>query len=113
MTVIDKYIEDCDIAVQDILYQVRDCIKEVAPDAEEIISYSMPCFKQKQNLIYFAACKKHLGIYPTASPMVAFADELSEYKTSKGSINFAYNKPIPFDLIKRIVLYRLEELELI
>ena len=79
------------------------------PNAEEKISYGMPTFALNGNLVHFAAFKKHIGLYPTSSGMVAFLPELSEYKTGKGSIQFPLEKPIPYDLISRITKYRVAE----
>lgn len=82
---------------------------EIIPDATEAISYGMPTFKINGNLIHFAAYKHHIGIYPTPSGVKEFKKELKKYKTSKGAIQFPINKPIPLNLIRRIVKYRLNE----
>ena len=103
---IDEYIADQQSEVQPILTNVRNIIRAAAPEAEERISYRMPCFWQGGPLIYFAAMKNHLGIYPTASGMKAFKDRLSSYKTSKGAIQFPYNKPIDYELIAEITKSR-------
>ena len=103
---IDSYIAQFDGDVRDILVKVRETIHAAAPEAEERISYRMPCFWQGGALIYFAAMKHHLGIYPTASGMAAFRDRLARYKTSKGAVQFPYGKPIPYDLIAEMARFR-------
>ncbi len=109
---IDEYISAFPEEIQKELLKIREVIKEVAPNAEEKISYQMPAFFQKGALVYFAAFKNHIGFFPTSNGVQAFLDELSEYKTSKGTIQFPYEKPIPYELISRIVKYRVTENEL-
>ena len=104
----DDYIACFPIQTQKILHQIRKTIKLAAPDAEELISYQMPAFKQNGVLVYFAAYKKHIGFYPTASGVIAFQNQILEYKSSKGAIQFPIDKPMPLDLIERIVKYRIE-----
>jgi uncharacterized protein YdhG (YjbR/CyaY superfamily) len=106
---IDKYILQFPPEVQEILEKVRETIKESAPDAEEKISYQMPTFALHGNLVYFAAFKKHIGFYPTSSGITAFKHELSEYKGGKGTIQFPLGKPIPYELISKIVKFRVAE----
>jgi uncharacterized protein YdhG (YjbR/CyaY superfamily) len=106
---IDEYIATFPKNVQSILEELRQAIRESAPKAEEAISYQMPTFKLNGNLVYFAAFKSHIGFYPTSSPIEAFKEELSEHEVSKGTVRFPLNKPIPFDLVKKIVRYRVEE----
>lgn len=106
---IDAYHAFFPEEVQGILQQLREAIKEVAPYATEVISYNMPAFKQNKNLVYYAAYKQHIGFYPTPGPLIVFKDELTEFKTSKGAIQFPMNKPLPMALIKKIVLFRVEE----
>jgi uncharacterized protein YdhG (YjbR/CyaY superfamily) len=106
---IDEYISKCPVEVQAILYEIRQTIKEAAPEAEEKISYQMPAFYLKGNLVYFALCKNHIGFYPTPSGIEAFKEELSVYKGAKGSVQFPLNKPMPLELIKKIVKYRVDE----
>ncbi|CAH0995999.1 hypothetical protein EMA8858_02127 [Emticicia aquatica] len=108
---IDEYVADFSDEVAALLNQIRQCIKEVVPNAEEVISYNMPAFKQKKVLVYFAAFKNHIGFYALPSGNVAFQEELLKYKVGKGSIQFPLNQPIPFDLIKKIVAFREEEVE--
>lgn len=99
---IDEYILGQPENIQPILHQVRDVICRSVPETEERISWSMPTFWKKHNVIHFAAFKNHLGIYPGPVAIEHFADKLAEYKTSKGAIQFQYSKPIPFDLIGEI-----------
>lgn len=106
---IDEYIKQFPFEIQEKLQKVRATIRSVAPDATEAISYQMPTFKLNGNLVHFAAFKKHVGFFPTASGMAAFENELEGYVHSKGSIQFPFDKPIPFSLIKRITKYRVVE----
>ncbi len=106
---IDEYIAVSPQNVQRILEEMRQAIKESAPQAEEVISYQMPAFRLNGILVYFAAFKNHIGLFPTTSAMVAFKEELSGYAVSKGTIRFPLDKPIPFDLVKRIVKFRVKE----
>ena len=106
---IDEYIANFPEEIQSILQELRQTIKESAPQAQEAISYQMPTFKLNGNLVYFGAFKNHIGFFPTSSAIVAFGEELSEYKTSKGTIRFSFDKPIPFDLVRKIVEYRVNE----
>jgi uncharacterized protein YdhG (YjbR/CyaY superfamily) len=108
---IDEYIASFPKDIQRILEKMRTTIKKAAPDAEETISYQMPAFKFKGILVYFAALKKHIGFYPTSSPMVVFKKELSPYKHSRGAIQFPLDKPIPYDFVSKIVKYRVKENE--
>jgi uncharacterized protein YdhG (YjbR/CyaY superfamily) len=103
---IDEYIADFPAELQVILTKIREVINEAAPDAKEKISYQMPAFELNGNLVYYAAFKKHIGFYPTAGGVSAFQEELSAYKGAKGSVQFPFNKPIPYELIGRITAYR-------
>jgi uncharacterized protein YdhG (YjbR/CyaY superfamily) len=107
---IDEYIAQYDGEVKAILEQTRAVIRTAAPDAAEKIAWQMPTFWQKENIIHFAAHKKHLGIYPGGEATAVFADKLTEYKTSKGAIQFSYKEPIPYTLITEIVKWRLEQI---
>lgn len=109
VSTIDDYIAEFPPEIQDILQKIRKTIKTAAPDAEEKISYQMPTFVLYGNLVHFAAFKNHIGFYPTPSGIVEFKDELVEYVSAKGSIQFPLTKPIPYDLISRIVRYRVAE----
>lgn len=106
---IDEYISKFSPDIQEKLRKLRKVIKEAAPDAEEKISYRMPTFSLHGNLVHFAAFEKHIGFYPAPSGIEAFKEELSEYKTSKGAIQFPIDKPLPYDLISRIVKFRVAE----
>jgi uncharacterized protein YdhG (YjbR/CyaY superfamily) len=106
---IDEYILNFPPEIQEILKKLRKVIKESVPNAEEKISYQMPTFAMYGNLVYFAVCKKHIGFYPTPSGIDAFKNELSEYKVAKGSVQFPIDKPLPYELISRIVKFRVAE----
>lgn len=107
----DEYIAGFPKEVQAILEQVRATIKQVAPDAEEAISYGIPTFRlHKTYLVYFAGFKNHVGFYPTPTGGEAFKEELSGYKTGKGSVQFPLDKPMPLDLIARITQFRMEQI---
>jgi uncharacterized protein YdhG (YjbR/CyaY superfamily) len=96
--------------IQNTLGQIRATIKKAAPNAEETISYGMPAYKlHGRPLVYFAAFKNHIGFYATPTGHSEFAKELSKYKQGKGSVQFPLKKPIPYDLIKRIVEFRAKE----
>ena len=106
---IDQYISSFPAEIQKILTQVRMTIKEVVPDAEEVISYGMPAFKQNGMLVWYAAFKNHIGFYPVPSGMKAFNNELSVFKQGKGSVQFPLDKPMPLELISNIVKFRVAE----
>ena len=102
---IDTYIEEQPEKIQPILRQVRETLRSVLPDAEERISWRMPTYWKKHNIIHFAASKNHLGIYPGDKAIEFFAPRLSEYKFSKGAVQFPYDKPIPLDLIAEMATW--------
>jgi uncharacterized protein YdhG (YjbR/CyaY superfamily) len=106
---IDEYILQFLPEIQEVLRKLRIVIKEAAPEAEEKISYQMPAFALQGNLVYFAVCKNYIGFYPTASGVETFKHELSEYKGTKGAIHFPLAKPLPYELISRIVKFRVTE----
>jgi len=107
---IDEYIEASPKDVQGILQRLRLTIRKAAPEAVETISYQMPTFKLNgKGLVYFAAFKNHIGFYPIPSGIEAFKKELSRYKQGKGSVQFPIDKPIPYDLVRRIVRFRAKE----
>ena len=85
-----------------LLNQIRNTIREALPYAEERISWSMPTYWYKQNIIHFAAFKKHIGLYPGDKAVEHFSQRLTEYKTSKGAVQFPYSKPLPLELITEI-----------
>jgi uncharacterized protein YdhG (YjbR/CyaY superfamily) len=105
----DEYIKTFPEHVQNILKKMRATIREAAPDAEEAISYQIPTFRLNGNLVHFAAYKNHIGFYPAPSGIEAFKKELSPYKGAKGSVQFPIDKPVPYDLVKKIVLFRVKE----
>lgn len=109
VTTIDEYIETFPIDVQKILQSVRKTIKNSAPKAEEAISYGIPTFKLNGNLVHFAAYQNHIGFYPASSGVRTFAKELTAYKTSKGTIQFPIDQPMPLALIRKIVKFRVKE----
>jgi len=106
---IDEYIRTYPEPVQKMLKELREVIKKEAPGAQEKISYQMPTFFLNGNLVHFAAYDHHVGFYPTPSGIEAFKSELSVYKNAKGSVQFPIDKPLPFELIKEIVRFRVEE----
>ena len=106
---IDEYIAGFPNDVQEILQKIRMTIREAAPDAEETIKYRMPTFTLKGNLVHFAAFKKHIGFYPVPTGIEGFRNELSVYEGGKGSVKFPLDKPIPLDLIGKIVEFRVKE----
>ena len=106
---IDEYIQTFPPDIQKILTKIRQTIRGSAPGAEEAISYRMPVFRLNGNLVYFAAFKHHIGFYPTASGIAAFKPELSAYTWSKGAVQFPLDQPVPYDLIKKIVVFRVQE----
>jgi uncharacterized protein YdhG (YjbR/CyaY superfamily) len=106
---IDEYIALFPEEIQIKLQEMRATIKAAAPGAHEKISYQMPAFAQQGILVYFAAWKDHIGFYPTSSGMQAFKQELLDYESSKGSVKFPLDRPLPLDLISKIVKFRLAE----
>ena len=105
----DAYIAGYPKETQKNLKQLRATIKKAAPQAEEVISYGMPAYKWNGMLVYFAAYEKHIGFYPGSSGIAAFKKELASYKTSKGTVQFPVDEPVPLPLIARIVKFRLKE----
>ena len=106
---IDQYIASFPNDVQEILEKIRMTIRKAAPDAEETINYQIPTFTLKGNLVHFAAFKEHIGFYPTPTGIDKFKKELSVYERAKGSVKFPLDQPIPFDLIGKIVKFRVKE----
>ncbi len=105
----DEYIALQVPEVREKLEEIRQIIRDAAPKAEEVISYGMPAFKYLGMLVYFAANKKHIGFYPTGSPIVAFKNELSNYTWSKGAVQFPLDKAIPVDLVTKMVKFKVKE----
>jgi len=109
---IDEYIESFPENVQDILEELRDTIRKTAPGVAESISYQMPTFKlDRKRLVYFSAWKNHIGFYSIPVGDAAFRKELSPYSGEKGSLRFPMDKPIPYDLVKKIVMFRMREIQ--
>lgn len=110
MNEIDAYIFQFPEYVQDILCRIRKVIRDNAPEAEEAMAYGMPGYKtNKKPLVYFAAYKNHIGFYATPSGHSEFHEELSKYRQGKGSVQFPLDQPIPYELIERIVKFRVAE----
>lgn len=106
---IDEYIAGFPPETRKVLKELRALIKALAPDATETISYAIPTFDLNGHLVHFAGYEKHIGFYPTGSGIEAFKDELKPYKSGKGSVQFPLGQPLPTDLIRRIVEFRVEE----
>ena len=106
---IDIYISGFPEQTRVMLEQLRATVKLAAPEASEVISYGMPAYKQNGILVYFAAYKNHIGFYPTASGIEAFKGELSSFQWSKGTIQFQLDKPLPLELVTKIVRYRINQ----
>ena len=111
VTSIDEYIEAQPEIVRPLLKKIRNTIKKAAPNAIEKISWRMPTFWQKENLIHFAAFKNHISIMPGDITKIPFEEQLSGYKTSRGAIQFPLGKPIDYDLISEITKYRVSVVE--
>lgn len=109
---IDNYISGFPLDIQKILQEIRSLIKKLAPQATETISYGIPTFDlDGEHLVHFAAFKKHIGFFPTPSPIPHFQKELTKYKTSKGTVQFPLSEKIPYDLIKKILKFRIAEIK--
>lgn len=109
---IDEYIAQAPAETRPLLEQLRSIIRASAPGATETISYAIPTFDLAgKHLVHFAAFKGHVGLYPTPSGMVAFADELAAYRSGKGTARFPLDRPLPADLVRRIVEFRVIEVE--
>lgn len=106
---VEQYIAAFEPEVQELLQSLRKVIQQAAPEAEEKISYQMPTWCLHKNLVHFAAYKTHIGFYPAPSGIEAFKEELAQYKRAKGSVQFPIREPLPYDLITRIVRFRVEE----
>jgi uncharacterized protein YdhG (YjbR/CyaY superfamily) len=106
---IDEYISNFSPEIQETLKALREVIKEAAPDAEEKISWQMPTFVLYGNLVHFAVHKNHIGFYPGPSGIEVFKNELLGYKTSKGAVQFPIGKPMPYEIINKIVKFRVAE----
>jgi uncharacterized protein YdhG (YjbR/CyaY superfamily) len=102
---IDDYIAEQPVNIQPLLKQVRETLRATLPNAEERISWKMPTYWNKHNIIHFAAHSKHIGLYPGDKAMECFADRLKEYKTSKGAVQLPYSKPLPLELIAEMAMW--------
>jgi uncharacterized protein YdhG (YjbR/CyaY superfamily) len=109
MNVIDHYLESVTPSQKEVLHHIRSVIHEVIPEAEEVIGYGMPTFKYKgKNVVHFAAFKDHMSLFPTAEPIEELKEQLSNFKTSKGTIQFTLDNPLPDQLVKDLVATSLE-----
>lgn len=107
---IDEYIAAFPAETQKVLQEIRELIATLAPEATETISYTIPTFDMNgRHLVHFAGYEKHVGLYPTPSGMDTFKDDLAPYKTGKGSVQFPLGEPLPKELIRRIVEFRIGE----
>jgi uncharacterized protein YdhG (YjbR/CyaY superfamily) len=106
---IDEYIATFPDDVQARLHEMRAVIRAAAPDATEKISYQMPTYDLKGNLVHFAAHRAHIGLYPAPTGIEAFKEAFAPYKTSKGAVQFPLDQPLPVDLITRVVQFRVDE----
>lgn len=104
---IDEYLASYPQRTQEILQELREFIHKLAPEATEAMGYGIPTFKLNGNLVHFAAYEHHIGFYPGSKAMQVFKQEMKQYKTSKGTVQFPIETPLPFDLIKKIVDYRI------
>jgi uncharacterized protein YdhG (YjbR/CyaY superfamily) len=96
--------------IQERLEQMRSCIREIVPEAEEVFSYGVPAFKLKKVVVMYAAHREHIGFYPMPETIVAFKDKLKDYSTAEGTVRFPNDRPLPLDLIREMVEYRLNAL---
>jgi len=106
---IDEYIAEFPPETRKVLEELRALIKSLAPGATEKISYAIPTFHLNGNLVHFAGYDRHIGFYPGASGILAFKEDLKPYKSAKGSVQFPLGQPLPVDLIRRMVRFRVEE----
>lgn len=106
---IDRFIAQFPMATQKIMNKVRATIQKAAPEATETISYGIPTFQLHGNLVHFSAYEHHIGFYPGAAGIAQFQKEIANYKSAKGSVQFPLNAPIPYDLITKITLFRVEQ----
>jgi uncharacterized protein YdhG (YjbR/CyaY superfamily) len=107
---VDEYFSALSEKASVIIKELRTAIKEAVPEAEEKISYNMPSFRFHGILLYYAAHKEHVGFYPGNAKLITFfKEELKDFETSKGTIRFPFGKPLPIELIKKIVAFRAKE----
>ena len=108
-TTVEEYIQGLEKPQKEAVLAVRQALAAVLPGAQEVLSYGMPAFRYRTNLLYYAAWKKHLGLYPAGARLMGFEEALKPYVQSKGAIQFHYTLPMPLDLIQAIAVYRLDE----
>lgn len=110
---VDEYIRSQPPDVQKVLLKIRKTIIEAAPKAREVISYKMPAYKlgKGRPIVYFAAFKNHIGFFPLPKAIEVFKDDVKDYKTSKGTVQFPLDKPIPLNLIEKIISFNVKEKE--
>ena len=108
---IDEYIAGFPSDTQKILQRIRKTIRKAAPDAEEAISYAIPAFKLNGNLIFFAAYKNHISVYPAPRAAAQFKKELAQYEGGKGTVQFPHDQPLPLDLVTKITKFRVKQQE--
>jgi len=106
---VEEYLSSQPGDIVILLEELREAIRDSAPGAEEVISYNMPAFKLNGMLVWYAAFKEHIGFYPRVSAIEAFQKELSQYKQAKGSVQFPINQPLPLQLVRKIVKFRIIE----
>ncbi len=104
---IDEYFLSYPQKTQDIMQELREFIQKEAPEATEAMGYGIPTFKLNGNLVHFGGYEHHIGFYPGSKAMQVFKQEMKQYKTSKGTVQFPIDEPLPFELIKKIVHYRI------
>ncbi|GHV00412.1 hypothetical protein FACS189483_10470 [Spirochaetia bacterium] len=109
MNTIDEYIASFEPEIQRTLIEIRNFIKNEVPDATEKMSYGMPTFYQNGNLVHFAAFKDHYGFFPSPSGIDAFEEELAPYRSGKGTLRFSMDKPIPWEIVKKVLQFRVQE----
>ncbi|GHT41679.1 hypothetical protein AGMMS49965_11870 [Bacteroidia bacterium] len=109
MNTIDEYIASFEPEIQRTLLEIRNFIKKEVPEATEKISYGMPTFYLNGNLVHFAAFKEHYGFFPSPSGIDAFEKELAPYRSGKGTLRFPMDKPVPWEIIKKVVRFRVKE----
>lgn len=107
---VEKYFKGFEGVALERLHAIRNLVFELIPDANETIKYGIPTILYHGNLVHFAAFKTHIGLYPTPSGMTAFSEELAAYKQGKGSVQFPLNEPLPIELIKKMILFRIAEI---
>ena len=108
---VEQYIASFPAEVRELLEKVRASIREILPNAKEEIKYDIPTFVENGNVVHFGGYQNHIGFYPAPVGLSVFKEELAGYVTGKGSVQFPLNKPIPYDLIKKITLFRKMEME--